>query len=371
MTEHELKNMIENIRPLDETAIKAALERQSKLAKPPKSLGKLEDISVKLAGITGRVENRLDKRCVIVFAADNGVVKEGVAVTPQSVTLKQSVNMTRRKTGMSALAAFFGDDVKVVDVGIASELRFPGISDKKVRPGTGDILLGPAMTRDEAMKAISAGIETVNELAANGVELIGVGEMGIGNTTTSAAVLASLLGKDPDAVTGRGSGLTDEAFELKKRVIRGAIELNKPDPVDVIDVISKVGGLDIAAMTGAYLACASNRIPAVVDGFISITAALCAVRLCPIVKDHVFLSHVSEEPGYRFAAEAIVLEPFLLLDMRLGEGSGCPIAFQIMRAACAVMKDMATFEEASIDDGYLDAIKRVDAFGKRKQEDAQ
>ena len=369
MTESDLKSMIAGIRPLDETAVYAAIERQAKLAKPPKSLGKLEDISIKLAGITGNIENRLDKRCVVVFAADNGVVNEGVAVTPQSVTLKQSINMTRSKTGMSALAAFFGDEVKVVDVGIASDLKHPGIIDRKVRPGTADMLLGPAMTREEAIKAVSAGIETVNELAANGTEIIGVGEMGIGNTTTSAAVLSCLLGRNADEVTGRGSGLTDEAFMHKKRVIRDSIKLNKPDQIDAIDVMSKVGGLDIAAMAGAYIACAANRLPAVADGFISITAALCAFKLCPLVKDYVFLSHVSKEPGYRFAAEAIGLEPFLMLDMRLGEGSGCPIAFQIMRAACAVMNDMATFEEASIDDGYLDTIKSIDAFGENTRED--
>ena len=191
---------------------------------------------------------------------------------------------------------------------------------------------------------------------------MGVGEMGIGNTTTSAAVLAALTGADAELVTGRGSGLNDEALEHKINVVREAIRINAPDALDPIDVISKVGGLDIAAMTGAYLGCAKHRLPAIADGFISVVAALCAVRLCPAARDFIFLSHASEEPGYKLAAKELGLKPFLLLDMRLGEGSGCPIAFQVMRAACAVMNGMATFDEAAIDDDYLKNLDEVKDF---------
>ncbi len=352
---------MEGITPADEGAMLEARRRQAMLAKPPGSLGKLEDISVKLAGITGKVNNRIERRAVMVFAADNGVVAEGVAVTPQSVTLAQCINMTMHKTGMSALAKFFGDEVFVFDVGINAEFSHPGIINKKVRLGTADLFREPAMTRDEAEKALLAGASAVEEYAL-GFDAIGVGEMGIGNTTTSAAVTASLTSSPAQAVTGRGSGLTDEAFLHKISIIEGALTRHKPDANDPIDVISKVGGLDIAAMAGAYLACARHRIPAVVDGFISIAAALCAVRLSPAVRDYIFLSHASKESGYAVAARELDLDPCLALDMRLGEGSGCPIGFQILRAACAAMNGMATFEEAAIDDGYLAAIKGKNAF---------
>lgn len=363
MNENELKELISNITPADSAAAEAARLRQAKLAKPPGSLGKLEDISIRLAGITGKVLNSLERRAVLVFAADNGVVKEGVAVTPQSVTLSQCINMTEHKTGMSALAHFFGDRVRVTDVGVKARFTHPGIVDRKVRLGTRDLLIEPAMTRAEALAALAAGVEAVREEHLLGVDVIGVGEMGIGNTTTSAAVLACLTGLEVSAVTGRGSGLNDEAYEHKKQVISQAIIKHAPDSADPLDVISKVGGLDIAAMTGAYLGCALLRVPAVADGFISIVAALCAVRLCPAARDYIFLSHASMELGYRSAARELGLEPCLDLDMRLGEGSGCPIAFQIMRAACAAMNGMATFEEAAIDDKYLEGIRGFDAFG--------
>lgn len=362
MTEAELNEILSKIRPADTEAMQKAADRQAILAKPPHSLGLLEDISVKLAGITGIVENRIENCRVLVFAADNGVVSEGVAVTPKSVTLSQTINMTKHITGMSALAAYFNDSVSVIDVGIDSAVGIAGVTDRKIRRGTDNIRKGTAMSRKEAICALGHGIEAVKNAFDYGISAIGVGEMGIGNTTTSAAVLSALTGRSPSDVTGRGSGLTDDAFELKKSVIADAIRINRPDPCDPIDVISKVGGFDIAAMAGAYIGCAYYRIPAVVDGFISIVAALAAVRICPFVKDFIFLSHASKEPGYRIAAEELGLSPFLLLDMRLGEGSGCPLAFRILEAACAVMCDMATFEEAAIDDGYLDSIRSRDDY---------
>ena len=361
MTDNELKNIIEGILPAYPSALAEARQRQSELAKPPKSLGKLEDISVRLAGITGKVNNSIEKCLVAVFAADNGVVAEGVAVTPQSVTLSQAVNMTRHKTGMSVLAQCFGDEVRVYDVGINAPER-PELITRKLRRGTASILRGPAMTQDEALFAMKAGFEAAKQAKEDGFDAVGVGEMGIGNTTTSAAVLTALTGCDAELATGRGSGLSDDALKHKTEVVRGAVRINSPKKDDPVDVISKVGGLDIAAMTGAYLGCAYYRLPAVADGFISIVAALCAVRLCPAARDFIFLSHASEEPGYNLAAQELGLSPFLLLDMRLGEGSGCPIAFQVMKAACAVMNDMATFDEAAINDNYLENLNGIKDF---------
>lgn len=362
MTDAELQTLLNTVAPADAEAMDRAARRQAQLAKPPGSMGKLEDISIRLAGITGQVCNTLDSCRVLVFAADNGVVAEGVASTPQSVTLSQSINMTRHLTGMSALARYFSNSVVVVDVGIDAELHHPQILDRKIRRGTRNLAKEPALTREETLAAIAVGLEAAGQAKAERVQALGIGEMGIGNTTTSSAVLAALTDTPAEAVTGRGSGLTDDAFALKKRVIRDALALHRPNPADPVDVLSKVGGLDVAAMTGAFLGCAIHRIPAVVDGFISIVAALAAVRLCPVVRDFLFLSHASYEVGYRIAQEELGLEPFLLLGMRLGEGSGCPLAFQILKGACAAMSGMATFAEAAIDDGYLAQLRVEDAF---------
>ena len=295
MNETELKALLSRIRPADSAAKAAAKERQSKLAKPPGSLGALEEISVRLAGITGRVCNRIEKTRIVVFAADNGIVAEGVASTPQSVTLAQAINMTRGKTGMSAIARDFGIDVEVIDVGINSDSVPETILDRKLGFGTANFSKQPAMTRSQAVDAIAIGIEAAERAHNSGADALGIGEMGIGNTTTSAAVLACLLNLPVESVTGRGSGLTDERFALKKRVISDAVALHKPNGADVLDVLSKVGGFDIAAMAGAFIGCALFGIPAVADGLISVTAALAAVRLCKTVRDFVFLSHASYE----------------------------------------------------------------------------
>lgn len=362
MTERELQQYMASIRGADEAVMDAARRRQAALAKPPGSLGKLEDMSVRLAGITGKTCPEIKKCRVAVFAADNGVVAEGVSCAPRSVTLQQAVNMTRHKTGMSSLALTFGDQVQVIDVGIDASVRCPDILDRKVRPGTGNIAKEPAMTRKEVLSAMAAGMEAAAAAKRDGVDALGIGEMGIGNTTTSAAVLSVLLEVPVEQVTGRGGGLTDEGFQTKKRVLRQALALHKPDKNDVLDILSTVGGLDIAAMTGAFLGCAHERLAAAVDGYISVVAALCAVRLCPAVQDYLFLSHRSFEVGYRLAAEALGLEPCLALDMRLGEGSGCPLLFQVMKGACGVMANMATFAEAAIEDDYLTPIRAGDSF---------
>ena len=360
MTEQELKTL--PIAPADNAAMEKARQRQAELAKPPGSLGKLEDYSIRLAGITGNVKNEIEKCRVIVLAADNGVTAEGVSSAPTSVTLSQVINMTRHITGMSSLAYYFGNEVVVADLGIDTDRKIPGVLDRKIRRSTGNIAKERAMTRQQVLDAIAVGLDLAADAAKDGVNAVGVGEMGIGNTTTSSAVLSALTGATPESVTGRGGGLTDQAFAVKKQVITQALALHHPDREDVVDVLSAVGGLDLAAMTGVFLGCALQHIPAVVDGFISIVAALCACRLNPNVKHYLFLSHASYEIGYRLAAEELGLEPCLLLDMRLGEGSGCPIAFQILKAACAVMNGMGTFAEAAIQDDYLEPIRAQDSF---------
>ena len=347
------------IEPLDEAAMTTARARQAQLAKPPGSLGRLEDLSVQLAGITGKVHNRIEKKHLLVFAADNGVVAEGVSSAPQSVTLMQTINLTRHKTGASTLCKHFGCEITVCDVGVNAEIKEQKVLNRKIAFGTGNILFGPAMTRQQCIKAIQTGFALALETDA---DVIGIGEMGIGNTTTSSAVLSVLLEADVEAVTGRGGGITDQSFLRKKQVIKDAIAINQPNKTDVIDVLAKVGGFDIAAMCGAFLGCAEKRCPVVIDGFISAVAAFCAYKLCPEAVGYFIPSHASYEIGYKLAMEALDLDPILLLGMRLGEGSGCPLAFEILKAACYVINNMATFEQAGIDDGYLDEIRQGDQF---------
>ena len=355
----ELDALVRAVLPLDRGAMTAAEEYQARLAKPPGSLGRLEEISIQLAGITGRVHNALNKKQLLVFAADNGVVAEGVSSAPQSVTKQQTINLMRGKTGAAVLAKHFGCGLTVCDVGVNADIYESAVLNRKIAYGTQNICTGPAMTREQTLQAILTGAEIARTVDA---DVIGVGEMGIGNTTTSSAVLAVLLGTDVEAVTGRGGGITEESFRKKKAVIRTAIEVNRPDRDDVVGVLSKVGGFDLAAMCGAFLGAAAARRPAVIDGLISAAAALCAVRLCPNVRGYLVPSHASFEIGYRLAMEAMDLHPLFDLGMRLGEGSGCPLAFQVLDAACAVINDMATFDEAGINDDYLDEIRRGGQF---------
>ena len=355
----ELDALVREVLPLDRSAMTAAEEYQARLAKPPGSLGRLEEISIQLAGITGRVHNALNKKQLLVFAADNGVVAEGVSSAPQSVTKQQTINLMRGKTGAAVLAKHFGCGLTVCDVGVNADIYESTVLNRKIAYGTQNICTGPAMTREQTLQAILTGAEIARTVDA---DVIGVGEMGIGNTTTSSAVLAVLLGADVEAVTGRGGGITEESFRKKKAVIRTAIEVNRPDRDDVVGILSKVGGFDLAAMCGAFLGAAAARRPAVIDGLISAAAALCAVRLCPNVRGYLVPSHASFEIGYRLAMEAMDLRPLFDLGMRLGEGSGCPLAFQVLDAACAVINDMATFDEVGINDDYLDEIRRGDQF---------
>ena len=353
----KIQDTIARISPINKEAVFKAKEYQSSLAMPPESMGELLSIGARLAGITGKVKNSLSKKRIIVLCADNGVVEEGVSSAPQSVTASQAVNMTRGLTGMSALAKYFGNEVQVVDVGIKCDYDCPKILNKKIRKGTNSFLKGKAMTREEAIQAIETGIELADLAKFDDVSVLGVGEMGIGNTTTSTAVLSLLTGVDVDKITGRGGGLTDEMLAHKKEVIKKGIALNSPKKNDVIDVLSKIGGLDLAAMCGVFLGAAKNKLPVVIDGYISAVAALCAARFCPISTEYFFPSHCSEEVGYKIAIDELLLVPYLNLKMRLGEGSGCPLAFEIMDAACVIMNDMATFKQAQINDSYLEKLR--------------
>ena len=350
----QVKTLLERVAPPDRKAMADAQTWQDRLVKPPGSLGRLESLSVQLAGITGQVRNRFTKPHILVFAADNGVVEEGVACAPQSVTLSQTVNLAHARTGASVLARHFGCGLTVCDVGVNGDVHDPAVLARKIAYGTKNLAKGPAMTRGQALTAILTGAALAQETDA---DLFGIGEMGIGNTTTSAAVLCALLGEDPERLCGRGGGLSDEGLRKKRDVVRQALALHRPDAADPVDVLSKVGGFDLAAMCGAFLGAAASSKPVVIDGLISVTAALCAVRLCPNVRAYLIPSHASAEPGYRAAVDALDLRPMLLLDMRLGEGSGCPLAFQVIDAACAIINEMPTFAEAGIHDGYLDELR--------------
>ena len=332
----EIINTIESSGRLDRSAVKEAQARQEVLAKPTGALGTLEDISVQLAGITGKVKNSMKKQAVVIMSADNGVVEEGVASAPQSVTLSQTINFTRHYTGVSSMAEYFGIDLLVVDVGVKMKipeaLYVDGMTDsaagalrltdkivnRRIADGTRNLAKGPAMTADEAAHALMTGVEAAKAVKDCGYDIFGIGEMGIGNTTTSACVLAALCGKKGEDVVGRGGGLNDEGLAKKIGIVDEAIK--NLDPADVTDVLAKVGGFDICAMTGAFLGAAYYRIPVVIDGYISAVAALAAARLAPNAVNFMFGSHQSKEKGYVIAMEALGIKPYFNLGMRLGEG---------------------------------------------------
>ncbi len=345
------------IKPACEDSMRDAANRLDKLAKPIGSLGKLEDLAVKISGMTGKQNNSFEKKVTIIMAADNGVVEEGVSSCPQAVTTIQTVNFLKGVTGICVLSKHAGADIRVVDIGIAGDLEYPGLINRKIRKGTSNMVKGPAMSREEAVIAIETGIEMVSQLVSEGYSLFGTGEMGIGNTSTSSAVAMTFLGCSAEEAVGKGAGLTEEGYNNKKSVIERAISINRPDPKDPIDVLSKVGGFDIAGMTGCFLGAAYHRVPIVVDGFISAAAALAAFRINPLIKDFILPSHFSEEPGYKLAMDQIGLKPMLDLNMRLGEGSGCPLAFNIIEAAEAIISEMATLEEAMIESDFLIDIR--------------
>lgn len=344
-----LTKTLERITGLDMKAQEIAQVRLDSLTKPLGSLGRLEDIVRQTAGITGKARPNVDKKTIVIMCADNGVVEEGVSSCPKSVTAAVTQNFMKGITGVNVLSSHAGADIVVVDIGVDAKLDAEGILDKKIRMGTGNIAKGPAMSRDEAVRAVEAGIEAVFELHQKGVGLLGTGEMGIGNTTTSSAITAVLTGKPLEPLVGRGSGLSDKDLDNKIKVIKRAIEVNKPDPADPIDVLSKLGGLDIAGLAGCYVGAAACRLPIVIDGFIASAAALVAVRLKPEARQFMFAAHGSAEPGSNAVLEALGLEPLLRLGMRLGEGTGAAIAFHIIDAAFAAYNGMGTFGDAEIE----------------------
>ncbi|WP_397538263.1 nicotinate-nucleotide--dimethylbenzimidazole phosphoribosyltransferase [Rummeliibacillus pycnus] len=345
-----LQQTIEKIKELDQNMMEKAQYRVDNLIKPPKSLGKLESIAVQLSGITGELFPAIDQKAVIVLAADHGVYEEGVTSNPQIVTFAQTLNIAKGITGVGTIAKVSGAKIVTVDIGVKEDIPSDaGVIIRKIKKGTDNMAKGPAMTRDEAIKALEVGIEIATTEIQNGVNLLGTGEMGIGNTTPSTAILSVLANCDPKEITGRGAGLGQGGLEHKIEVIRNAIETNQPNPADGIDVLAKVGGLEIAGMAGVMLAAAANRVPVVVDGLISSVSALIAASIEPKVKDYLITSHATEEPGGIIASELLGKEPMLKMDMCLGEGSGASLAFPIIEAACSMMKNMPTFEEVGME----------------------
>jgi len=341
------------IRGLDRAAMQAAEERQKTLLKPAGSLGVLEDISIRFAGITGEVFNRADKRVHYLFGADNGVYAEGVAAAPQEFTRILMTNYAAGSCGINVICNKNNVDLRLIDIGIIGTLDNTVIANHKLMNGTGNIASEPAMTKETALAAMQIGFDYAFDAKRDGYEIIGTGEVGMANTTTAAAcIMAALNTRDAEHAVGRGAGLTDEMFSKKKAVVLTALERNNPDSNDAVDIVSKVGGLDIAALTGLYIGAAYYRMPIVVDGVISAAAALLAKRFEPLADEFMFASHLSEEPAYTLAVAELGLMPLLNLNMRLGEGSGCPMAMMVIDTALSVLRDMNTFDQLKLPTDY-------------------
>lgn len=352
-----LKETLDKIKVVDLEAMTLTRAKWDNLVKPVGSLGQLEEMTIRLAGMTGNIHNKLDKKAIVVMCSDNGVVDEGVSSAPQFFTVLLTESMARGITGVATLAKYTNTDIVTVDIGLNGETQNPNIINKKISNGTKNFAKEPAMSYEEAVKSIEIGIEIGDKLFGEGYDIIGTGELGIGNTTTSSAILSVLSDLDVEITCGKGAGVTDDQYENKKNVIKRAIEMHKPNKEDPIDVLAKIGGFDIGGMCGLFLSAAKNRKPVVMDGFISSAAALCAISLNPIVKDYIIPSHLSNEPGAKPMCDVLELKPMLNLNMRLGEGSGCPLAFQILEAGLFTLDNMGTFEEASIESGVLVDIR--------------
>ncbi|HHY37026.1 MAG TPA: nicotinate-nucleotide--dimethylbenzimidazole phosphoribosyltransferase [Firmicutes bacterium] len=345
----KLQTALAQIKPLDRQIMAQTQKRLDSLTKPPGSLGLLEELACQVAGITGQVCPPLPRKTCILMAGDHGVVAEGVSAFPQEVTVQMVLNFLRGGAAMNVLSRHVGSELLIVDVGVAADLPdLPGLLKRKVAYGTANMATGPAMTREQAVAALEVGIQVVQDSIARGTGLVGLGEMGIGNTTPSAAIIAVYSGRPVDQVVGRGTGLDDEGLRVKIRAIEKALAVNRPDPADPLDVLAKVGGLEIAALAGVILGAAAGRIPVITDGFISTAAALIAVGLCPTAKEYLICSHLSAEPGHSIMLEYLGLRPLLHLDMRLGEGTGAALAMFLVEAALKLLTGMATFAEAAI-----------------------
>ena len=337
------------IPPLDAAALAAATARQGQLTKPPGSLGRLETLAIQIAGITGQPRPRLTQPAVIVLAADHGVARRGVSAYPQSVTAQMVANFLAGGAAINVLARHIGGGVVVVDIGVAATLQpHPNLLSRKIALGTRDFAAHPAMTCAEAERAVTIGIAVVAATIAEGADLIGTGEMGIGNTTAASAIVAALTGQPVPAVTGRGTGVDDAGWRRKVAVIEGALTLHRPDPANALDVLAKVGGFEIGGLVGVLLGAAARRVPVVLDGFIAGAAALLACKLAPALAPHLIAAHRSVEIGHDAALDHLGLTPLLDLDLRLGEGSGAALGMGLCRAACKLLDEMATLGEAGI-----------------------
>ena len=342
----KLEEVLKNIQTADSQAMEAAWEHWNNIAIPLHSLGRLQDTIVRIAGMTGNPQVDLSKKALVVMCADNGVVEEGVTQSGQEVTLLVSENFLNKKATASIFCQHTGADIFPVDIGIASDSK---IINRKIAYGTKNMTKEPAMTREEAVRAIEVGIRMVEELKNQDYRIIATGEMGIGNTTTSSAVTSVLLDVEPEKVTGRGAGLSSEGLQKKIRAIERALELHRPDRNDPVDVLSKVGGLDLAGLAGVFIGGAVYHIPVIADGFISCTAALCAVRMCPKVRDYLITSHKSKEPAANMVLEALGIPVFLDCDMCLGEGSGAVAIYPLLDLALKIYYSMCTFADNHMD----------------------
>lgn len=351
-----LEKTIGEIYDLDQEAMVQAQERLDSLIKPPGSLGVLEEMAVRLAGITGNPRPVIGDKAVIIMAGDHGVVAEGVSVAPQEVTAQMLPAFLTGVAGIGVLAKHAGARVVVVDVGVAVPVSFPGVQQRKVRAGTGNIASGPAMSREEAVKALEVGIKVAQEEIDRGASLLATGDMGIGNTTPSSAILAAFGGYTAEEVAGRGTLVNDQVMKVKIGVITRALEINKPDPEDGLDVLSKVGGLEIAGLAGVILGSAARRVPVLIDGFITTAAALVACKLQPKAREYIIASHLSGEQGHRLMLELLNLSPVIHLNMRLGEGTGAALTMHLVEAATKVLHEMASFDEAGVSDLEEDKI---------------
>jgi nicotinate-nucleotide--dimethylbenzimidazole phosphoribosyltransferase len=345
-----LRETVAAVRPWDASALAAARDRQARLTKPPGSLGVLEDVSVQLAGLAGRCPPPLpEPAAVAVFAADHGVHAQGVTPWPQEVTAQMVANFLAGGAVINALAAQTGAEVVVVDVGVAAELdAVDGLLARKVRRSTADLSVGPAMTRDEAVRAVEVGIGVARDLVAGGARCLLTGDMGIANTTASAALIAAFTGASPATVTGRGTGVDDATLARKVDVVERALDRHRPDPADPVGVLAAVGGLEHAGLAGFLLGAAAARTPVILDGVIACSAGLVAQALAPDVTAAMIAGHRSVEPGATVALSALGLTPLVDLDLRLGEGSGAALALPLVQSAARVLRDVATFDSAGV-----------------------
>ena len=344
-----LDTILKEIRPLDSSAMSAAQSRKNTLTKPHGSLGRLEELSIQIAGIKGEATPKLEHKSIIIMAADHGVAAETVSLYPQEVTRQMVLNFLKGGAAINVLAGQIGARVIVVDMGVKGGFQpLPGLLCKMIDFSTQNITQGPAMTRQQAIDSIEAGIQTVEAEMAKRVDIIGTGDMGIGNTTASSAIFAAISGKQPKKITGRGTGIGDKQLAHKIKVIERALSVNKPNPKDPIDILSKVGGFEIGGLAGVMLASAAYRIPVVIDGFISGTAALIATGLSPQARDYLIAAHVSAESGHEMLLQFLGMKPLLNLNMRLGEGTGAVLGISLAEAATRTLSQMATFAQAGV-----------------------